>query len=173
MSTFDRIAELEQEGFLTTEQHDERTGKSVAELTAIVRESRQRTAEYFPLPSAKDCILYAITEIGEYLDALLRLDRPDDKRNNNKQLSPMQEWGQAGYMIASAIIQRTRPAYSLAIGGTVFDVLRELTYGPQKLDAALESWALFCSTCDWDAEQLLRDTCAAFERKHLPREGNA
>jgi hypothetical protein len=24
-----------------------------------------------------------------------------------------------------------------------------------------------------DAEQLLRDTCAAFERKHLPREGNA
>ena len=78
---------------------------TLADLVEIVRASRERTDSVFPLPDVGSCIDYAITEAGEYLDAILRDKRNGDKRNNSKDHDARKEWGQCGYMICSAIIQ--------------------------------------------------------------------
>jgi hypothetical protein len=70
-----------------------------------VQLSRQRTAATFPLPSVLDCIRYAITELAEYDDALLRAERTGDKRNNDKAHDARGELGQALYMLLSAYAQ--------------------------------------------------------------------
>ena len=70
-----------------------------------VRKSRELTNGVFPLPSVLDCIRYAITELAEYDDALLRQERTGDKRNNDKAHDPRGELGQALYMLLSAYVQ--------------------------------------------------------------------
>ncbi len=70
-----------------------------------VRKSRELTAATFPLPSVLDCVRYAITELAEYDDALLRQERTGDKRNNDKAHDPRNELGQALYMLLSAYMQ--------------------------------------------------------------------
>ena len=67
--------------------------------------SRERTAATFPFPSALDCIRYAVTELAEYDDALLRQERAGDKRNHDKAHDPRSELGQCGYMLLSEALQ--------------------------------------------------------------------
>lgn len=70
-----------------------------------VKLSRERTATTFPLPTPRDCIRYAITELAEYDDALLRIERTGDLRNNARQPDPRAELGQCVYMLLSAYVQ--------------------------------------------------------------------
>jgi hypothetical protein len=70
-----------------------------------VKLSRERTAGVFPFPNVLDCIRFAICEIAEYDDALLRAERTGDKRNNDKAHDPRGELGQALYMLLSAYVQ--------------------------------------------------------------------
>ena len=159
-------------------------GGTLAELVEIVRQSRERTEGVFPLPPTWDSVDYAITEIGETIDAQLRIKRNGDKRNHDKEATPeheRMELGQAGYMMCSALMQescgewgcgrdfigRTNRPYGLRL------VLKELSlaghwheiYG---VGDALLQW---CMTIEknygYDPAELLRETCAAFEAKHL------
>ena len=161
----------------------------------IVRESRERTNSVFPLPDVDSCIDYAITEAGEYLDAVLREKRDTDKRNRDKDHDARKEWGQCGYMIASALIQIDVEEWNgdsivliaanfLAhdcIAGlcefrthTSFWILGETeprtAYMKEAFDLhdALVAWVALCRRYGWEPAALLRETCAAFERKHLP-----
>lgn len=153
---------------------------NLQELVNIVQASRERTNAVFPLPDIHSCIDYAITEIGEYIDAVLRERRNGDKRNNDKAHSPRSEWGQCGYMIASAIIQDELPpmdtldweafrsgatAYSVLIDACEIQAGTAIEYAP--LVDLLDSWQCYACINGWEPKQLLRDTCAAFERKHL------
>ena len=156
---------------------------NLQELVEIVRASRERTNGVFPLPDVDSCIDYAITEAGEYLDAVLRERRNGDKRNNDKQHNPRKEWGQCGYMIASAIIQVPNidsydnddfEVYELPQDVTSYMVIaflcsvREGYSGrtTPELDA-LDFWHAFAVKCGWNPADLLSETCADFERKHL------
>lgn len=157
-------------------------------LADIVRRSRERTAAVFPLPDFDDCLDYAITEAAEYLDAVLRAKRAGDKRNNDKQHDPRSEWGQCGYMIASAVIQDNTDyldifewgAYASSIMTSEHDVIRflcairsgesEATQLEHPAIDALDKWHAFAVRCDWHPAVLLRETCEAFEAKHLPEE---
>lgn len=152
---------------------------NLGHLVSIVQESRNLTALVFPLPDVADCVDYAITEAGEYLDAVLREKRQGDKRNHEKDSDRRKEWGQCGYMIASAMMQIENCPVETAIppdnGGSVYSVLvslcgyqRRVTDDPDWLAEALEDWSTVCECESWDATDLLMDTCAAFERKHLP-----
>jgi hypothetical protein len=156
---------------------------NLAELIEIVLKSRRKTAGVFPLPDVDSCIDYAITEAGEYLDALLRERRRRDLRNNEKDHDARREWGQCGYMIASAIIQHDdakrwdadcwiaerEPAF---VG--FYDVMLALcgarmlgdNSGIDELEA-LDYWHAFAVRCGWNPADLLSETCADFERKHL------
>jgi len=63
---------------------------------------RKRTAGNLPYPDAASCMLYAVTELGEMVDAWLRKGRPDDKRNNDRQPDAKHELGQFIVMVQSA-----------------------------------------------------------------------
>ena len=158
---------------------------TLADLVDIVRQSRERTAGVFPLPDTWDCVDYAITEIGETIDTQLRMKRNGDKRNHDKQATPeheRMELGQVGYMLASALMQescgewgcgrdvlgRINRPYGLRL------VLKELSlaahwheiYG---VGDALLQWGVTVERhYDYNPADLLRETCAAFEAKHLP-----
>jgi hypothetical protein len=170
-------------------------------LIEMVRESRQRTAAHLPLPDAGACIDYAITESGEYLkaltqayideaiisateylDAYLRAHRKGDKRRQDKEHSMVKEWGQCGYMLASAAIQMDSLSkdedYSLWCSNnkvTVYDVLRRICLEPlpQQMGNLLDSldmWACFAmQTLHIDPLALMAETCQYFENKFMPK----
>ena len=156
---------------------------NLQELIEIVSASRYGTNGVFPLPDSDSCIDYAITEAGEYLDAVLRERRNGDKRNNDKQHNPRKEWGQCGYMIASAIIQVPKiksydnddfETYESPHDITLYRVIAYLCdvqddatdMDTPELDA-LDFWHAFTVKCGWNPADLLTETCADFERKHL------
>jgi hypothetical protein len=148
----------------------------VTELVEMVRQSRERTAGVLPLPDVPGCVDYAITEAGETLDAKLRMERTGDKRNHAKDADMRKEWGQTGYMIASAMIQVDGcPMEANVYGGTIHTVLWALAMSRITEDFgylvdALTYWVGVCSVNHWSAAELLTETCAAFERKHLHTE---
>ena len=160
-----------------------------------VKLSRKRTASTFPLPSPLDCIRYALCELCEYEDAMLRLERIGDKRNNDRQPDPRAELGQALYMLLSAAVQwgikpkRYDPLsqqsrlhlYSSALywlAGFTLSPVSEHLAARQALDnarrAALEgsvsgAYNVLCALATvhgWDVDAMIDDTCAAFEAKH-------
>jgi hypothetical protein len=149
---------------------------NLAELIEIVLKSRRKTAGVFPLPDVDSCIDYAITEAGEYLDALLRERRRRDLRNNEKDHDARREWGQCGYMICSAFIQLPPMALegSWTYDCTVYSVLTWLCLyqdaeDDTALTDALQAWVNLCDREGWDAADLLHETCQAFEAKHGPK----
>ena len=149
---------------------------NLSNLVQIVRESRSMTAMVFPLPDVDGCVDYAITEAGETLDAMLREKRTGDKRNNVKASDVRREWGQCGYMIASAMIQidgcEMESDNSMSYIYSVLELLCAFRMSPSEiawhLADALEIWQSFCHVNAWDAAELMAETCNAFERKHLP-----
>lgn len=153
-----------------------------------VQLSRQRTAGAFPLPSVLDCIRYAIYELAKYDDALLRQERTDDKRNNDKAHDPRVELGQCGYMLLSAAMQmrfgvdittvqpirdgvRRMSYYSILLIGLA-RAMSESSYGADsdkakdELHLAWYDWAYLCDVHGWPVDSLIDDTCARFEAKH-------
>ena len=156
------------------------------DLVEIVRQSRERTNDVFPLPDVDSCIDYAITEAGEFLDAVLREKRDTDKRNRDKDHDARKELSQCGYMICSAIIQIDGVQYDRKTFDheNVYDLFYFLSmyrlgglwfpdYDPTNEYAATYILALnaYCRVCEsngWNPADLLRETCAAFEAKHLP-----
>lgn len=170
-------------------------------LIETARKSRQRTAAYLPLPDADACIDYAITESGEYLkaltqayideaiisateylDAYLRAHRKGDKRRQDKDHSMVKEWGQCGYMLASAAIQMDLPTaptnYKLLNsdnGVDVYDCMlsmcsfRKFGWMDASIDA-LDLWACFAmQTLHVDPVALMAETCQYFEDKFMPK----
>ena len=148
----------------------------LSNLVQIVRDSRSMTAMVFPLPDVDGCVDYAITEAGETLDAMLREKRTGDKRNNSKQSDVRKEWGQCGYMIASAIIQcndlldsMEAPEFGNDIYGAIVQLCQyRVTEDKSWIVDAMVSWVDTCESNGWDAAELMVETCNAFERKHLP-----
>lgn len=170
-------------------------------LIETVRESRERTAAYLPLPDAGSCVDYAITEGGEYLkaltqayideaiisateylDAYLRAHRKNDKRRQDKDHSMVKEWGQCGYMLASALIQTKlmlEPEdYELLHPNRkviMYDVLMEMCNAGKfsEIDNplnALDLWTCFAmQALHVEPLDLMAETCRYFEDKYLPK----
>jgi hypothetical protein len=147
-----------------------------------VKLSRERTAATFPLPTPRDCIRYAITELAEYDDALLRLERAGDKRNNARQPDPQAELGQCVYMLLSAAVQTSGPPeyYPVLPDVSVVwyadtlkwlaDMLQGFCDGfsalAEELSRTYSALVGIASFHGWDMTSLVEDTCAAFEAKH-------
>ena len=156
-----------------------------------VRKSRELTAATFPLPSVLDCIRYAITELAEYDDALLRQERTGDKRNNDKAHDPRSELGQCGYMLLSAalqlngtpqmdVAQREAPheweggerlAYYIALLSDLADLMLNVWCNYDLLalydcERAYATWWHLCDAHGWDVDAVVDEACVKFERKH-------
>jgi hypothetical protein len=153
-----------------------------------VGSSRLMLEGKFPYPSAVDCMRYAIQEMAEYDDARMREDQPDHKRNNERQADARKELGQAGYMILSAMLhyEKTNPQKSVTIkletGNTVNVWSQVVQFAGSSVFFALDktpNWAAvdasyawaYCAALmqlhGWDVDDLICETCEAFEAKHL------
>lgn len=146
---------------------------NLKDLVDIVRQSRERTADVFPLPIIDDCIDFAITEAAEYIDAKKR-ENPIYKRNNSKEHSPRKELGQCGYMVASALMQmdKSMSMQTYYEEGSVHEAIYWLCLYRMEFDGgcvvdALGNYVLVCESNGWEPAELLRETCTAFETKHL------
>ena len=148
-----------------------------------VGSSRMMLEGKFPYPSAVDCMRYAIQEMAEYDDARMREDQPDHKRNNERTPDPRKELGQAGYMILSAMLKvegcradfeseyKDKACLYGAVVRELGDAISEGTitriYVTTNLDWALAYWKELCTLHGWDVDDLITETCEAFEAKHL------
>lgn len=153
-------------------------------IIARVRYSRNCTNDSFPLPDHPNCLWYAHSESGETASSLMYVRRPGDKRNNNRDRDPRKEWGQTGYMLISAWIQLRREDMftvldmrkSDTLDMAFVDAAHEILFALEsallgdknglQLYSAIEAWHHVCAVAGWDADQLIEETCADFERKH-------
>lgn len=75
---------------------------TLTEAHRLVREFREDMHLYFPAPSREDCMAFAVTEVGEAVDAVLR-QNPLYKRNNSKRHNVEAELAQTAMMLLSTI----------------------------------------------------------------------
>lgn len=155
--------------------------------------SRERTAAAFPFPELRPCIDYAICEMAEHRDALLRDERTTDKRNTDRAHSQRTELGDSLYMLLSACIRADHAPHLVPIVGIhsfrrecneitrllthAADYAEQLERDPSNesacialvhtLDAAYSYMVHLCvHWYDLAVPDVVEDACAKFERKH-------
>lgn len=73
------------------------------ELHAAVWRVRAEIGHVWLTPPPIDCLRYALTEVGEAMDASLRAQRPGDARNHARDLDVLDELGDCAIMLCSAL----------------------------------------------------------------------
>ena len=178
--------ESERLEYLQEQTHAEWVQESASNSTTNRTElMRERTADTFPMPDQLPSLMYADTEFGEMLDAMLRVARPDDKRNNGREHDPVAEFGQLVVMLRTAEMQyRSSNAEEspfsdeliramIAYHESMADLyLLQLNGGSDEyawyfVDAALGMLADVIGTTVEDAERL---ACERFEAKHAVKQ---
>ena len=66
---------------------------------------RKLAGTAFLQPPPVQSVRYAIMEGAEADDANMREERSTDARNNDRNMDARKEWGQAGFMLLTAIVQ--------------------------------------------------------------------
>ncbi|MBE2198106.1 MAG: hypothetical protein IAE79_05810 [Anaerolinea sp.] len=77
--------------------------EQLEDLHKLVWRFRQLAQPDYPTPNPVDSLYYAFTEAGEAIDAMLRKKRPNDKRNNRRNLDPLDEWADCAFMVLTAL----------------------------------------------------------------------
>lgn len=73
------------------------------EIIDEVRRFYQEVGEAFLLPKPEECIMYAITEMGEVVDAVLREQRPHDNRRRTDKSNVKEEMGDVALMLCASL----------------------------------------------------------------------
>lgn len=82
------------------------TESEFKEIHRLVWQFRRMVADYWPAPEPLDALRYAFTEAGEAIDALLREQRPGDRRNRPSevvQADRLDEWADCAIMLITAL----------------------------------------------------------------------
>lgn len=154
------------------------------ELLTYIAAERVALVAYYPLPSPVDCLRYALTELGEYEDAILRTERQTDKRNNGRARDWQAELGQCGEMIGAAFVQLDGWEAAVCWLSGVYRTDRQELVG--KLAVALgwqlrratcardtaivlDAWLSLCRCHELDPADLLRARYAQVRQKHANR----
>ena len=77
--------------------------KDVLRMHGKVWALRDVLGDKWPTPDTADSLAYAVTEVGEAIDADLRNRRPNDARNNHRNVSVPHELAQAVMMLLTAL----------------------------------------------------------------------
>lgn len=155
---------------------------SVDHLIRVVAEHRREMDGARPYPPTGDCILFAVTEAAEVIDAVLRLE-PRYLRNNARQVSAAAEAGDLGYMIASAIDQIDRRQHLPVARAAVHtgQILDRLIYALIAIDrgqtgaarteliAAMAAWQDLCRREGYGSPaDIMQETCDRMTAKWRP-----
>jgi hypothetical protein len=76
--------------------------ETLKECHSIVWRYRTELEPYWPTPTVEDALLFALTELGEAVDAHLRT-KPEYARNNTKELSELDELADFALMLLTAM----------------------------------------------------------------------
>lgn len=158
------------------------------ELLEHISQERAALAHCYPLPSPLDCIRYALTEVGEYEDAILAMERTGDKRNNpDRERDARKELGQVGEMLGAGLVQldgwRDLDGYDLdephtvpsrlqtlaTLIGLAADAMAGLHSGHAILHRVawpFPEWIGLVKWHGWDAHALLQERYAQVREKH-------
>jgi hypothetical protein len=157
------------------------------ELLEYIAAERAALAGCYPLPSPLDCVRYALTELGEYEDAMLRAERTGDKRNHSKPHDARRELGQVGEMLGAAWVQKPaffqcdehdldQAAQRIRINQVasmlmlIADSLQALAVRhsvvPMIVLWSFDVWIGLCTWHGWDAHALLVERYAQVREKH-------
>ena len=74
-----------------------------------VAEFRRLFNPWWPTPDLEGPLMYAYSEMGEVLDAWLREQRPDDKRNGQRDSDVLFELADVAIMLATALSEHREP----------------------------------------------------------------
>lgn len=69
----------------------------------LVWNFREAYEEYWATPTPQDCMSYAFCEVGEAIDARLRVTRPQDSRNTDRDPTEAEELADVLIMLVSAL----------------------------------------------------------------------
>jgi len=98
--------------------------QEIQQLHRDVWAARRALAAIWPLPPADDCARFAITELGEVFDALLRAD-PHYVRNHRKDYDLGHELAQLG-MMALLVYPGDFPEFNRGFSDMIVDVQADL-----------------------------------------------
>lgn len=151
---------------------------TVAAILAAVGACREELAGVRPLPTTLDSILFAMTELAEYVEAARLRPNRQYIRNNERQYDERRELAQVGEMIATAMwVMDTEPTSKDAGAVLVSRLACTLSYalyawGQGKrsaaygsLEAALAVWAQLCGFVDEDPAALIETETARLRGK--------
>ncbi|MFN8469589.1 MAG: hypothetical protein U0X20_28805 [Caldilineaceae bacterium] len=164
-----------------------------SKMLARVEEAwRHLAGTAFLQPPAVDAARYALMEGAETDDANMRQERATDARNNDRNMDPRAEWGQAGFMLLTSILQvraasggqvvadnypafKQAPAWLYgAFMGCLANYVQEhaanhpFAKSGQSLAFAWLYWRQYAEAREWHAADLIEETCRTFEAKHVP-----
>lgn len=77
--------------------------EAVGQIYTRVWAFRQEFEDYWCFPGPINCLRYAFCELGEAIDARLRAERPEDKRNTVRGVREVDELADAVIMLVSAM----------------------------------------------------------------------
>lgn len=151
---------------------------TVAAILAAVGACREELAGVRPLPTTLDSILFAMTELAEYVEAARLRPNRQYIRNNERQYDERRELAQVGEMIATAMwVMDTEPTSKDAGAVLVSRLACTLSYalyawGQGKrsaaygsLEAALTVWAQLAEYVDEDPAALIEAETARLRGK--------
>lgn len=151
---------------------------TVAATLAAVGACREELAAVRPVPTALDSILFAMTELAEYVEAARLRPNAQYIRNNERQFDERRELAQVGEMIATAMwVMDTEPTSKDAGGILVGRLAGAIAYALGmwargrraaawlSLEAALATWGELCSFVGEDRAALIEAETARLRGK--------
>jgi hypothetical protein len=138
-------------------------------LFRAVADCREDLVDRRPAPNTLDCLLFAMTELAEYVEASRLRTNGRYVRNNERHFDPQRELAQVGEMLLSALWQLPQEPRSQDAGGALIGVLAmsigqallaqgrgERSIAERATERATNMWIALCGYTGEDAEALLR-----------------
>lgn len=152
---------------------------TVAAILAAVGACREELAAVRPVPTALDSILFAMTELAEYVEAARLRPNAQYIRNNERVFDERRELAQVGEMIATAMwVMDTEPTSKDAGGILVGRLAGAIAYALGmwargrraaawlSLEAALATWGELCVHVGEDPAALIEAETARLRGKY-------
>lgn len=155
---------------------------TVAAILAAVGACREELAAVRPVPTALDSILFAMTELAEYVEAARLRPNAQYIRNNERVFDERRELAQVGEMLATAMwVMDTEPTSKDAGGILVGRLAGAIAYALGmwargrraaawlSLEAALATWGELCGFVGEDPAALIEAETARLRGKFGPQ----